>query len=185
MRRPVLLRAGAASTAHAKTLTELMALAADTDGSAVTSLLILKPAADAAELPGSGDTLALWELLATLGAADLTAARVVEPHLDAQAILALVSPSFHDDLGTRTPLDDVNRATLERDLPQKLAALTDVNVDISLREITFDGPRAYAVFYFDTSYRIPKIQEPQRADSDLARMELAREDGKWKIIRGL
>jgi len=104
---------------------------------------------------------------------------------DAQAILALVSPSFHDDLGTRTPLDDVNRATLERDLPQKLAALTDVNVDISLREITFDGPRAYAVFYFDTSYRIPKIQEPQRADSDLARMELAREDGKWKIIRGL
>ncbi len=91
MRRPVLLRAGAASTAHAKTLTELMALAADTDGSAVTSLLILKPAADAAELPGSGDTLALWELLATLGAADLTAARVVEPHLDAQAILAQAS----------------------------------------------------------------------------------------------
>ena len=91
MRRPVLLRAGAASTAHAKTLSELMALAADTDGSAVTSLLILKPAADAAELPGSGDTLALWELLATLGAADLTAARVVEPHLDAQAILAQAS----------------------------------------------------------------------------------------------
>ena len=29
----------------------------------------------------------LWELLATLGAADLTVARVVEPHLDALAIL--------------------------------------------------------------------------------------------------
>jgi len=65
-----------------------MALAQDTDGSAVTSLLILKPAADAAGLPGGGSTLALWELLATLGAADLTAARVVEPHLDAQAILS-------------------------------------------------------------------------------------------------
>ncbi|MDF2496633.1 MAG: Acyl-CoA dehydrogenase/oxidase domain protein [Arthrobacter koreensis] len=88
MRRPVLLGAGKAAPAHEKTLSELMALAADTDGSAVTSLLILKPAADAAQLPGSGMTLALWELLATLGAADLTAARVVEPHLDAQAILA-------------------------------------------------------------------------------------------------
>ncbi|WP_215423619.1 hypothetical protein, partial [Escherichia coli] len=30
----------------------------------------------------------LWEALATLGAADLTAARVVEPHLDALAVLA-------------------------------------------------------------------------------------------------
>lgn len=104
---------------------------------------------------------------------------------DAQAVLALVSQSFHDDLGTRTPLDDIDRARLERELPQKLAAFTDIDVDLSLREIGFDGPRAFAVFYFDTSYRIPKIQDPQRADSDLARMEFAREDGKWMIIRGL
>ena len=88
MRRPVFLGADAASGPHADALAELMALAQDADGSAVTSLLILKPAADAAQLPGEGKTLALWELLATLGAADLTAARVVEPHLDAQAILA-------------------------------------------------------------------------------------------------
>ena len=37
--------------------------------------------------PARGDTLRLWESLATLGAADLTVARVVEPHLDALAIL--------------------------------------------------------------------------------------------------
>ena len=37
--------------------------------------------------PGGGETLSLWEALATLGAADLTVARVVEPHLDALAIL--------------------------------------------------------------------------------------------------
>ncbi len=34
-----------------------------------------------------GETLRRWESLATLGAADLTVARVVEPHLDALAIL--------------------------------------------------------------------------------------------------
>ncbi len=38
--------------------------------------------------PATGRTLVLWESLATLGALDLTVARVVEPHLDALAILA-------------------------------------------------------------------------------------------------
>ncbi len=38
-------------------------------------------------LPTQGDTLTLWESLASLGAADLTLARVAEPHLDALAIL--------------------------------------------------------------------------------------------------
>jgi alkylation response protein AidB-like acyl-CoA dehydrogenase len=38
--------------------------------------------------PGSGDTPALFEMLIALGRADLTAARVVEAHLDARAILA-------------------------------------------------------------------------------------------------
>lgn len=37
--------------------------------------------------PGEGATLLRWELLATVGAADLTVARAVEPHLDALAIL--------------------------------------------------------------------------------------------------
>ena len=89
MSRPVLLETPpGGSTAHTGALSELMNLALETNGSAVTSLLLLKPAADAAELPGAGNTLRLWELLATLGAADLTVARVVEPHLDARAILA-------------------------------------------------------------------------------------------------
>jgi alkylation response protein AidB-like acyl-CoA dehydrogenase len=38
-------------------------------------------------LPAQGDTLTLWEALASLGAVDLTVARVTEPHLDALAIL--------------------------------------------------------------------------------------------------
>ncbi|GHG44554.1 acyl-CoA dehydrogenase [Sinomonas cellulolyticus] len=41
----------------------------------------------AAPFPGEGRTRELWELLAELGAADLSVARVVEPHLDALAIL--------------------------------------------------------------------------------------------------
>ena len=40
-----------------------------------------------ADLPGGGETSRRWELLATAGAHDLTVARVLEPHLDALAIL--------------------------------------------------------------------------------------------------
>ena len=39
-------------------------------------------------LPGRGATRTLWESLATLGATDLSLARMLEPHLDATAILA-------------------------------------------------------------------------------------------------
>lgn len=39
-------------------------------------------------LPGRGATRTLWEALATLGSIDLSVARMLEPHLDATAILA-------------------------------------------------------------------------------------------------
>ncbi|MEO6998194.1 MAG: acyl-CoA dehydrogenase family protein [Terracoccus sp.] len=39
-------------------------------------------------LPGRGATRTLWESLATLGSIDLSLARMLEPHLDATAILA-------------------------------------------------------------------------------------------------
>jgi hypothetical protein len=38
--------------------------------------------------PGQGNTAALWELLASVAAADVAAGRIFEPHLDALAILA-------------------------------------------------------------------------------------------------
>ncbi len=38
--------------------------------------------------PGEGQTVLLWELLASVASVDVAAARVVEPHLDALAILA-------------------------------------------------------------------------------------------------
>lgn len=37
--------------------------------------------------PGEGNTVALWSVLATLAASDLTIARVIEPHLDAVTIV--------------------------------------------------------------------------------------------------
>lgn len=49
--------------------------------------------------PGEGQTAVLWELLASVAAIDVAAARVFEPHLDAMAILAQAgtSPALEPD----------------------------------------------------------------------------------------
>ncbi|MGW6173660.1 acyl-CoA dehydrogenase [Arthrobacter sp. NPDC055138] len=66
----------------------LLAEASRCAGDPLPLLPILRAAPAPAPVPGSGNTLALWEFLAALAAEDLTAARAVEPHLDAAAILA-------------------------------------------------------------------------------------------------
>ena len=56
-------------------------------GSIPRTLALAAELGAAVPLPGSGRTAVAWQLLTTLAAADLTVARVVEPHLDALAIL--------------------------------------------------------------------------------------------------
>jgi hypothetical protein len=50
-------------------------------------LAIAQQAGRSAPKPGDGRTARLWELLASVAAVDVAAARVLEPHLDAGAIL--------------------------------------------------------------------------------------------------
>ncbi len=62
--------------------------ALECSGDVVAALALAVGLGRSAPLPGSGGTLALWQSLATIAAADPTVARIVEPHLDALAILA-------------------------------------------------------------------------------------------------
>ena len=69
---------------------ELSALAAEADearGDVRRALDLAQRWGERLPAPGRGRTPSLWEALATLGSVDLTVARVVEPHLDALAIL--------------------------------------------------------------------------------------------------
>ncbi|CAN7371113.1 acyl-CoA dehydrogenase [Terrabacter sp. LjRoot27] len=63
------------------------------DPVATTELVRAWP--DAFPLPGSGSTRTLWDSLASVAAVDLTAARTLEPHLDALAILAEAHSAGH------------------------------------------------------------------------------------------
>lgn len=67
---------------------DLLRKAGAVHGSAAAALSLAGDFAGAAPLPGTGRTKTLWSLLAAVAAADLTAARALEPHTDALAILA-------------------------------------------------------------------------------------------------
>ncbi|MBM9476368.1 acyl-CoA/acyl-ACP dehydrogenase [Nakamurella flavida] len=72
----------------ARLLTGLAVAAAATGGSATAALGAAVRTGAELPPPGAGATALRWSALATLAAADLTAARVAEAHLDALAILA-------------------------------------------------------------------------------------------------
>ncbi|MEP6851575.1 MAG: acyl-CoA dehydrogenase [bacterium] len=64
------------------------------------SLALARRIGPTAPLPGRGRTHDRWKLLATLAASDLTVARVIEPHLDA---LAILDEAAHAELPAPSP----------------------------------------------------------------------------------
>ncbi|MCY7325490.1 MAG: acyl-CoA dehydrogenase [Microbacteriaceae bacterium] len=59
-----------------------------TGGSVASAIDLAVELGPSVPLPGLGQTPELWSTLATIAAADVSVARVVEPHLDALAVLA-------------------------------------------------------------------------------------------------
>jgi alkylation response protein AidB-like acyl-CoA dehydrogenase len=94
---PVLLRRRGDQEAPAR-LEQLTAETAAVAGDLHRAADLARDMGRHAPLPGQGSTLELWEQLATLGAVDLTVARVVEPHLDALAILDQAGGAAPDEL---------------------------------------------------------------------------------------
>ena len=81
---PLVVRIGTADPAQ---LTAVGGGALEAAGDVDAAMRLAASLGAAAPLPGGGRTADYLALLATVGAADLTVARVVEPHLDALAIL--------------------------------------------------------------------------------------------------
>lgn len=82
---PVLL--GIRTTAERIELAQLHHRALDAANDLTSMLAVTIDEGERLPMPGAGRTAHLWSALATVAAADLTAARVMEPHLDALAIL--------------------------------------------------------------------------------------------------
>jgi len=105
---------------------------------------------------------------------------------DAAAVLGLVSKRYFDDAATPEPSDDLDYATLARVLPQDFARLGSVRMELRVTDIRSDGDKAQAFVRFDTRYRIAtRAGEVAKAQADVSRILLVKEQGAWKIIAGL
>jgi hypothetical protein len=105
---------------------------------------------------------------------------------DADAVLALVAPTYYDAAGTPDPTDDLDRGRLEATLREDLAKAEGVRMEFTLRKIEVKGEEAFAEVFYDSYYRVqtPAGAIPRR-DSDVHRLQLKRLGGAWKIASGL
>lgn len=81
------------------------------DGSVPAMLALARHLGTVASAFGAGTTRQRWELLATVAAEDVAAARVVEAHLDALAILAEAADAAPDQQPDLTGLDISREST--------------------------------------------------------------------------
>ncbi len=130
------------------------------------------------QIPDNGDTRAIAKVLEQYQQAC--------ERRDAAAVLALVSPRYYDDAATPDPADDLDYAALARVLPQDFARIDSVRMDLRVTDIQVDGDKAQAYVRYDARYHVAtRAGEVPRAQADVSRIRLVREQGAWKILSGL
>ena len=150
---------------------------------ALCAALALSAACSPKRIPGTeiedkGENRAVYEVVRTYQ-------KALEAR-DAATILLLVAPDYFDAAGTPDPADDLDRARLEQTLPEDLARLEGVRIDVIVRRIDVQGDTATAEIFYENYYRVQtKSGAVPRRDADVHRLLLKKLGGQWKIAAGL
>jgi ketosteroid isomerase-like protein len=150
----------------------------------ISASLALLAACGARRIPGTDiddtdDTRAILQVMEKYRSA-------VEAR-DADGVLRLVSESFKDEGGSSKAEDRMNYADLKKKLPEQMAKLDDVRLDISVRkiEIHSDTSTASAIYTYNLSFRLPKLSNKPQSESEIKQMWFTRDQGHWKISSGI
>ena len=135
-------------------------------------------------IPGTqiADTADTRAVLAVLGKM-----RTALEARDADALIALVSHAFFEDLGDDNPSNDYGYRDLqERILPQSLAVAKEIHVDFDIHDIVISGDHATADIRYRSRAQLD-LPAGTRWDShrEFDRIEMVREQSTWKIVKGL
>ncbi|MHB8872148.1 MAG: DUF4440 domain-containing protein [Myxococcaceae bacterium] len=106
---------------------------------------------------------------------------------DAGKVLEVIADSFKDDMGTSTPSDDLDYPSLREKLPQSLAKLDEVKLDITVRKIEVSSAEglAHAIYTYTTSFKMPGLSAKPQSDSEIKEMWFKKVAGDWKITSGI
>lgn len=113
--------------------------------------------------------------------------RTAVENKDIPGVMALISKKFRDTAGTPTPDDDLDYDSLMRTLPQRLAHVADIKLDLDVRTIHVDREKgvADAIYYYTATFHLPGLNPKGQSEADLKQMWLRHEAGTWKIVSGL
>jgi len=104
---------------------------------------------------------------------------------DSKRILSLVSKNFRDDAGTDSPEDDLRYSDLPAQLDARLAQLSDLKLELNIRKVTVVEKEAAAIYYWNASFRMPKLSGKNQNEAELEQMLFEKVDGDWKIVSGI
>ena len=144
----------------------------------VAALACTPPRIPNTTIPDTPDTRAVLKVVESYAAA--------LQQRDAATLLALVAPTYFDDAGTTDPADDLDHAALAARLPDDLARLKGLRIEIVVRSLEIAGDTATAEVFSDVWYQVAvKEGTVPRRDNDVHRMRFVRVQGTWKIETGL
>ncbi|RKG98139.1 nuclear transport factor 2 family protein [Corallococcus sp. CA053C] len=106
---------------------------------------------------------------------------------DAKAIQSLVSPKFRDDGGTEDVSDDLTAENLGAHMQALFQRVQTPKVEINVRrvEVRDDEEVAFAIYYWNASWRMPGLNARPQQDSELEQMVFQKVDKEWKILSGI
>ena len=117
----------------------------------------------------------------------LKSVRTAMQERNQEALLALVSESYFEDMGTADPEDDYGYEYLRSTIiPQTMKIAGKVVVDFAVHEIHVDDQLAHADIRYNSRARLDlPTGEVWNTQKEFNRLELKKENGKWLITRGL
>ena len=105
---------------------------------------------------------------------------------DIDALTALASEKYYEDLGTPETEDDYNFEGLKSHFAEHFKQVRDLQLNINLKDVRIDGEKAHMDYHYVTRYlvKLPSGERWQVTD-ELNRLELVKEGQDWKVISGL
>lgn len=133
------------------------------------------------QIEDNEDTRALLELVESV--------QVALNDLDIASIRPHLSPRYYDNAGTTdTADDDYGLDGLLHQLETLKEHVSEVRLDIQVRDIIFDNHRGRAHVIYEFAYTmLYRVADQERWDTarDVNQLEFERGDDSWLIIRGL
>ncbi len=107
---------------------------------------------------------------------------------NSQALLKLTDESFRDDGGSSAPEDDLDYKSLPSKFNARMAKVSELKLDVTVRRIEFDSNETVArvTYSYQLTFKMPDYSSRTQSENDIKQMLLKRVgDQEWKITSGI